>query len=1386
MVEVQNLKAGVASGAAAGFTFGIKTKLFLAFCGAAALTAIASAVAWYAFVDIDRSVTRITTDSMPAMATSLRLAEKGADIAATAPSLMASASQDDRRRGQADLERKARELAGLTEALAATGLARERLASLADIEGQITAKLRELDTAVEQRLMLKERREAMVAALAGAHSGFLEKLEPLVDDASFNLVIGSEDLSLQTKEAIGSLVGGGVAALQALLELRAEGNLAVGLLNQASGVPDASSLQPLQERFVAALGHIDRMLAQLREVGQDGELGEVTEALVAFGRGDRNIFELRREELRQAAAAQAALEASRLLAIRLGDEVASLVAAARNASDAAARRSAEAIRTGELLLLLITALSTVGAAMIMLQYVVPRVVSPLEGITKAMTDLATGNTSVAIPGRDRRDEIGRMADALAVFRDTAVEIEEKNLREVAAARQQLIDAIESSSEGFALFDADDRLVLCNSHYRELYPGLADVIVPGTPFTAIARAAAERRVVRDAAGSSDEWLEQRLALHREPPGPYLQAQSDGRWIQINERKTSDGGTVAVFTDVTEIKRTEQALLTAQARLTYLLTSSPSMICSFEARGRNAPTFISENVRDLLGYQPNEYLEGANFWLERVHPEDLPRVLSEFPKLLELGHHACEYRFRRKDGTYCWVRDEQRLVRDETGEPLEVIESWSDITERKQTEIALGEQTALLELMQAVATAANEAATVEEAMRFCLKRVCAHTGWPVGHVYTLTEDGTGGLVPTTIWHLDHPERYATFRAVTETTSIASGAGLPGRVVASGKPTWITDVTKDPEFPRAAAAADSGIKAGFGFPVLSGHEVVAVLEFFAGEALEPDEPLLNVMAHIGAQLGRVVERKRAEITLRSAKEKAEEATRAKSVFLANMSHELRTPLNAIIGFTRLVMRRSKDVLPPKQYENLEKILVSGEHLLSLINAVLDLSKIEAGRVDLRPVEFALEPLVDLCLRTVEPVVKGDHVKLTKDIEPDLPTLVQDQEKVRQILTNLLGNAAKFTETGSITVHARRHVGGLAIAVSDTGVGIPEQARELIFEEFRQVDGGSTRQYGGTGLGLAISRRLARLMGGEITVESAVGTGSTFTLQLPLCHGSTLPVRPAPVIDHGTGKVAADGRTNEPAEVSRNGRVVLVIDDDPNVIELLRENLAEAGYRVIGACDGDEGMGKAREIKPDSIVLDIVLPRKDGWQVLHELKADAVTRDIPIILLSVVDQKNLGYRLGAADYLVKPFEREPLLAALARASRHCRRLLVVDDDPNVVDMVRQLLEGEPIAIDAAADGREALRVIARQPPDVVFLDLLMPGLDGFGVLEALQADPGWRQIPVIVLTAKTLTAEETVLLERRTLAVIEKRGLERDVLLQEVRHALTTGQRPELEHPP
>ena len=318
-----------------------------------------------------------------------------------------------------------------------------------------------------------------------------------------------------------------------------------------------------------------------------------------------------------------------------------------------------------------------------------------------------------------------------MFRDTAVEVEENNLRTVAEARQRLVDAIESITEGFALYDADDRLVLCNSTYRELLqPGLAERIVPGTPFESIIRHAAERGLVEDAEGRLEQWVAERLARHRRLGEPFVQHHSGDRWIRISEHRTTDGGTVAVFSDITELKHVEEALSAAQVRLTHLLTASPAVLYSFEATGDNAPTFVSDNIRDLLGYEPAEYLEGPSFWTDRVHPDDLPRLLADFPRLFDSGRLGFEYRFRRADGTYCWMSDELRLIRGPRGEPHEVVGSWSDISERKEAELALREQTAVVELLQVVAVAANEAVTVDEAMRLCLDRVCAHSGWPGG--------------------------------------------------------------------------------------------------------------------------------------------------------------------------------------------------------------------------------------------------------------------------------------------------------------------------------------------------------------------------------------------------------------------------------------------------------------------------------------------------------------------------------------------------------------------------------------------------------------------------------------------------------------------------------
>ena len=795
-VEAQTSKSGGAGRKHDGkAALGIKAKLFLAFGGMAMLTVGASGVAWYAFSDIDRSVTRITAESIVGMAASLRLAEKSAEITATAPALIASRSEEERAKEQERLVRRLNEISAVTEGMKITGMAEARFANLIEIEGNIATELKVLDGAVAQRLRLNAQRQTAVADLAVVETKFQNALEPLVDDASFNLVTTSEEVTAKSKEAITGLIEGGVNALQALLRLRADGNLAAsllgeaahvddraliqpirerfsaaaaaiekslealpqspenrrlreasktlialgrgvdnvfevrsqelrapaetrpslqvkregmtaavevahrtlfetltpmvddagfdlvttsedvmakstkaitglveggantlqvlltlraqgnlaaGLLNQAAGVPDPSSLKPLQERFVAAASRAEKLLAQLPAAADNDALKGLAERLIAFGTSAENIFHLRREELRQIAVAQASLQASNSLALRLGKEVEELVLTAQNGSDAAAIRTAQAIRNGRLLLFLITTLSVVGAIVIAVLYVVPRVVRPIENITAAMSGLAAGDTSIDVPGRDRSDEIGRMAEALGVFRDTAIEVQRSNLREIREGRQRLTVAIESISEAFSLYDGEDRLVVCNNKYRTLLYSIdASVdISPGMTFESIVRRSAERGYVKDADGRVEEWVRERMARHREPSGPQLQQRGDGRWILVSERKTDEGSTVAVYSDVTELKQRENQLADKSRALEQLSNQlakylSPQVYESIFTGKQEVK--IASRRKELTVFFSD--IAGFTETTDRLESEDLTRLLNHY--LTEMSRIALSY-------------------------------------------------------------------------------------------------------------------------------------------------------------------------------------------------------------------------------------------------------------------------------------------------------------------------------------------------------------------------------------------------------------------------------------------------------------------------------------------------------------------------------------------------------------------------------------------------------------------------------------------------------------------------------------------------------------------------------------------------------------------------
>ena len=692
---------------------------------------------------------------------------------------------------------------------------------------------------------------------------------------------------------------------------------------------------------------------------------------------------------------------------------------------------------------------------------------------------------------------------------------------------------------------------------------------------------------------------------------------------------------------------------------------------------------------------------------------------------------------------------------------------DVTIERETEAALREKTELLQLTQAITAAANEATNVEATMQLALDRVCEHTGWPIGHALLLAEGSAAELVPSRLWHLDDVERFDPFRQATMTTRFAPGVGLPGRVLASGEPEWITDVAKVTISPRATTAAELGVKGGIALPVLIGKQVVAVLEFLSDKAVEPYETLLEVLADIGVELGRVFERSRAEEQLRRSKEVAEEATQAKSAFLANMSHELRTPLNAVIGITEMLQEDAEDLGQDDFIEPLGRIGGAGKQLLHLINEVLDLSKIEAGKIELHLEDFEIAELIHEVAKTGEPLAEKNGNKLVVSCPEDIGTIRGDLTRVRQVILNLVSNACKFTEQGEVRLEVARRAGTggerISVAVADTGIGLEPEQLDKLFKEFSQADSSTTRKYGGTGLGLAISRRLCHLMGGDIAVASEPGVGSTFTIELP-------------AVIVGDVKVVADVAAEPvipPKNATVGGNTVLVIDDDETARDVMRRFLAREGFDVVTARDGEEGLKLAAELDLAVITLDVLMPGIDGWDVLKRLQANPGLASIPVIMLTILDEKNKGLALGASDYMTKPIDRRRLGTILAkyRGQGTGDQVLIVEDDEATRQLMCRMLVHEDWRVVEAENGRAALEALNRCQPALILLDLMMPEMDGFEFLAELRQVPRHRDIPVVVVTAADLSAEDHERLNGGVMHVLEKASLGRDELLLEVR---------------
>ena len=528
-------------------------------------------------------------------------------------------------------------------------------------------------------------------------------------------------------------------------------------------------------------------------------------------------------------------------------------------------------------------------------------------------------------------------------------------------------------------------------------------------------------------------------------------------------------------------------------------------------------------------------------------------------------------------------------------------------------------------------------------------------------------------------------------------------------------------------------------------------------------------------------ISERKQAEAALQEAKSAAENARAvaeaanlSKSQFLANMSHELRTPLNAIIGYTEMLTEEAEETRQNNFIPDLHRVHSAGKHLLGLINDVLDISKIEAGKMELHLEIFDLTTLFSEVVSTVQPLMEKKTNVLSVKSDEALGEMYADMTKLRQILLNLLSNAAKFTEQGLICIEVSRQQlqddeDWIRICVTDDGIGMTPEQRKKLFQPFTQADPSTTRKYGGTGLGLAITKEFAEMMGGNINVVSEFGHGSMFTVLLPAIASEPIMQKTEELLLKGDG-------------------IVLVIDDDSAVRELFKNYLSQLGYAVAVAADGKECLRLAQKLRPDAIILDVKMPGIDGWKVLSTLKSDPLLTDIPVIMMSVEERQNQGYALDATDYLVKPVRPEQLASIFDKyhiGDDSQSLVMVVEDDTIIREVIAGMIKNAGLRVFKAENGKVALEHIENKKPALILLDLRMPVMDGFEFLSHLRENERWCSIPVVVLTSTHLTPEEQACLQGDVETILRKETYNRDDLLLHI-HKLIANSKHEVDNQP
>jgi two-component system sensor histidine kinase/response regulator len=909
-----------------------------------------------------------------------------------------------------------------------------------------------------------------------------------------------------------------------------------------------------------------------------------------------------------------------------------------------------------------------------------------------------------------------------------------HLRDVVAASEvRFRRIVETANEGIWLLSVDGTTTFANDKTAEILGYPPEEMIGLSLFDVVddsGKANAARNLERRRQGLSD---------HLECA--FLRKDKTLVWVLLNASPLLDAdgmfvGSLCMVSDISHRKHIEEVLSRREQQLAD--AQRVAGVGSFELDLATGRASWSDGMFRLLGLDPSMVEPTYDGYLSYVHPEDRAGVDQRIRATIDgAGSHVQEYRIVRGNNQVLWVQGRSETDADEHGEARVMRGTVLDVTASKHTEEALRETTARFQLLQAMATAANEASCLEEVLQVAVDEICAHTGWVAGHAYLPGGAGGGSVVPLPIWHLED-RSLAPLQDAVVPMRPAPASGLVERVLWGRSVSFTSLWTLEGLSPVEQVASDLGLHGALAFPVCVSAEVTCILQFFSRTPMDPSDRLLETIGQLATQLSRVAERQRASNELATARDAAMESSRLKSEFLATMSHEIRTPMNGVIGLTGLLLSTDLD---ERQRQYAEGVQSAGEALLAIINDILDFSKIEAGRLELEVIDFDLVQVVEEAMALVASAAQRKGLELVASCATDLPSGVRgDPARLRQILLNLASNAVKFTLEGEVVVRAKvQDDGGDSVTVrfevTDTGIGISEGDGRRLFEPFSQADASTTRRFGGTGLGLVISRRLVAAMGGEMGFESTVGMGSTFWFTLPLRRQA--------------GAFAAPGPA--PAGVR-----VLVVDDNETSRLTLQDQLgagadvAADAIAALAMLQPAAGAGRPYDVA----LVDSLMPGMDGAELVRRVVADpalAATRLVMLTSAAALGRPGPGCPPDL-PCITKPVRVSQLADVLGHPSSPSRgstfpvvapadtrgHILVVEDNASNQLVAVGILRLLGYRADVASDGREALDALGRAEFDAILMDCQMPEMDGFEATREIRGREGpHRHTPVIAMTA-------------------------------------------------